>query len=335
MELLYVTHPVFAQHETGKWHPERPARLEAADRGVRASGLELTTVEPPEVDMDVLHLAHDPAYIQSLKRFLDAGGGALDQDTYAGEHSWEAALRAAGAGPMAVGWLGEHPGATAFLALRPPGHHALRNRAMGFCLFNNIAVTAQMLRARGDRVAIVDWDVHHGNGTQSTFGADPEVLYLSAHQWPFYPGEGSVDEVGWGPGEGTVVNAPFPATTAGDVYRELFERVFVPVLRQYSPDWILVSSGFDAHELDPLAEQRLVSDDYAAMAGRLRKLVPPDRIIVFLEGGYHLRAIAASVSEMLKGLAGIPDDANHLTSGSASWAALERVVEVTGRHWSL
>jgi acetoin utilization deacetylase AcuC-like enzyme len=336
VELLYVTHPVFALHETGRWHPERPARLEAADRGVRASGLALTEVRSPEVSLEVLSLAHEPSYIAAIARFVEAGGGPLDPDTYAGPHSWEAALRAAGSGPVAIEWLRARSDASAFLAIRPPGHHALRGRAMGFCLFNNVAVAAQLLRGAGERVAILDWDVHHGNGTQATFDRDPEVLYISVHQWPFYPGEGGVEETGWGEAVGTVVNVPVPAGTAGDVYRALFPQLVVPVLEQFGPDWVLVSGGFDAHDLDPLAELRLVSDDYGMMAAQLRRIVPPNRIVVFLEGGYHLQAITTSVAEMLRGLAGTNvDHGTPLVSPSASWEAFEAAAVVTGRHWRL
>ena len=204
--------------------------------------------------------------MRAIEQFCAKGGGNLDPDTYASEASWVAALHAAGAGPQAVDALRSGSADLAFLAVRPPGHHAIANQAMGFCLFNNVAVTAKMLTENGERVAIVDWDIHHGNGTQDLFVSDPNVLYLSIHQFPFYPGGGWLDEVGTGPGAGFTINIPVPGNTAGDVYEAAFDRVFIPALRQFKPDWILVSAGYDAHADDPLADGELVHGDYAMMA---------------------------------------------------------------------
>lgn len=336
MEVLYVTHPSFLAHETGAWHPERPLRLEAVERGVLSSGLRVRRVQPPEIDRATLELVHDASYIDALNRFCKAGGGALDPDTVASPASWEAALRAAGAGPAAVEALQEAgPETTAFLAVRPPGHHALRNRAMGFCLFNNAAITARYVERRGGRVAIVDWDVHHGNGTQELLGSDPNVCYLSFHQSPFYPFGGHVTETGEDAGLGTIVNVPLPAGTGGDVYRAGFERVALPMLRQFSPDWVLLSAGYDAHEDDPLAEMRLISSDYGYMAGRLTEVVSANRVIVFLEGGYNLAALTDSVAETLRGLAGTTENRPPRVSGEASWKALEAAISAARASWDL
>jgi len=335
VEVILFTHPVFALHDTGAWHPERPARLDAAERGVVSSGFAVRRIAPGEIDVELLHLVHRPEYVEAIRRFCAAGGGALDQDTIAVPDSWEAALRSAAAGVEAIDQLRTNDDATAFLAIRPPGHHALVNQAMGFCIFNNVAVSAAVLRAAGARVAIIDWDVHHGNGTQDSFDEDPEVLYVSLHQYPFYPGGGSVVEVGVGPGEGTVVNIPVPAGTGGDVYREAFDRLVGPVLAQFKPEWILISSGYDAHEDDPLAEIRLLDSDYGFMASTLRRFAPPNRVITFLEGGYHLPAITLATAATLRGLAGTHEDGATRRSPDGSHIALERAVEITSRHWDV
>jgi acetoin utilization deacetylase AcuC-like enzyme len=335
VDVLYYTHPVFHRHDTGNWHPERAARLEAADRGVASAGLTVHRFVPPEVDTESLELVHAHEYVGAVERFCVSGGGALDPDTVAGPDSWEAALRAAGAGLAAIRELSDRPDSTAFLAVRPPGHHALANRAMGFCLFNNVGVAAARLVATGSKVAVVDWDVHHGNGTQEMFWSDPNALYLSIHQYPFYPGGGALDEVGKGDAEGTIINVPMPAGTGGDVYTSVFERIFLPVLTQFEPDWILVSAGYDAHESDPLAEQRLLAPDYAVMASGLAGLVPPNRIISFLEGGYHLPAITTSVAATLQGIAGTATLTATRRSPSVSWEALEEAAAHFARYWKV
>lgn len=301
---MHVTHPSGFDHDTGLYHPERPARLKAAAEGLRQSGVAVEEVTAIPLEPADLAIVHDPVYIEAVRRFCEAGGGDLDPDTHASPGSWAAAVAAAGAGPTAVERLTAGFGGPAIVTVRPPGHHALRNRAMGFCLFNNVAITAARLRDAGQRVAIVDWDVHHGNGTQEAFYRDPDVLYVSVHQSPFYPFEGMASEVGEGDGAGTVLNVPLPAFTAGDVYRRAYEELVIPALTAFRPDWILVSCGFDAHAQDPLAELRLVEADYAFLAAALPKIVPADRIVVFLEGGYHLPAIRDSMAAVARALVG-------------------------------
>lgn len=300
--------------------------MTAAERGALSAGLAMQRIEADVVDPGLLASVHTPSYIDAIERFCASGGGPLDADTVAVEASWDAALRAAGAGPQAIDLLSAQPAATAFLAVRPPGHHALAAQAMGFCLFNNVVVTATALTARGQKVAIIDWDVHHGNGTQALVWDDPDVLYVSAHQHPFYPMTGAVIERGGPRAEGTIINVPLPAGSGGDVYREITGRIIEPALTAFEPDWILVSAGYDAHEHDPLADLRLEAADYGLMAASLARHVSPNRIITFLEGGYHLSAITESVGETLRGLDGRPT-ATHGSHQSPpeAFAVVERV----------
>ncbi len=193
----------------------------------------------------------------------------------------------------------------AFVVVRPPGHHALRDRAMGFCLLNNIAVAAAALTAVGERVLIVDWDVHHGNGTQAIFWDDPDVLYVSTHQWPLFPGSGSATEIGGPHARGLTVNIPLPPGTTGDVVRRAIDEVALPVVEEFAPTWVLVSAGFDAHRADPLAELALSSGDFAELATTVASLAPrPGRLVLFLEGGYDLEALRVSVAATVSALLG-------------------------------
>ena len=293
-------------HATPAWHPEHRGRLDAALAGIHESGLDDAAEWriPDEASVDDLVLAHDAGYVAAVEAFCLAGGGQLDPDTSATPGSWPTARRSAGAVLGAIGALRAGECDVAFAAGRPPGHHAVRDRAMGFCLFNNAAIGAASLAAAGEKVAIVDWDVHHGNGTQDIFYGDPRVLYVSTHESPLYPGTGLLRETGVGSGERTNLNLPFPAGTSGDTYRAAFDEVIVPVVEQFAPDWLIISAGFDGHRNDPLAGLRLSSADYADFARRLQRLVPARRVLVVLEGGYDLEALTYSTGATLSALVG-------------------------------
>jgi len=336
MRVLLVTHPASLAHDTGVNHPERPSRIPAVIRGVRNSGLEVVDLSAPAATDDVLTLVHEPAYISAVERFCAAGGGALDPDTVARPGSWEAAVRSAGAGPAAVAALNRGDADVAFVATRPPGHHALPARAMGFCLFNNIAITAAMLASEGLKVAIVDWDVHHGNSTQDVFYNEPSVLYLSMHEFPAYPGTGWLHEGGGRNGAGMTINFPWPTATSGTAYRWGFDAVVTPILRAYAPDWILVSAGYDAHRADPLAGINLIEADYRFMAGRLAGVVPTGRCVMFLEGGYDLAALEGSAAATLQGWQMGPSEPPVTEPGTGAAAEVAgRILAEVSRYWDV
>jgi len=242
--LLIGADDIFAAHETGRGHPERAGRLIAVREGIKRSGVtdSRRSLTVRAASRDELIRVHSPEYLDALQQRCEAGGGRLDPDTVASSGSWQAARVAAGTGLAAIEALDAGAGDAAFCALRPPGHHAVADRAMGFCLINNVAVAAAALAERGERVCVVDFDAHHGNGTQDMFWTDPRVLYVSMHQWPLYPGSGRLDECGAGAGAGTTVNLPFPAGTTGDVYLRAMDEVVTPVLERFDPTWLRAPS---------------------------------------------------------------------------------------------
>jgi acetoin utilization deacetylase AcuC-like enzyme len=305
--LLIADDPLFDAHDPGARHPERAARLQAVRDGVRLAGVDdaLVMLEPRDATREELLRVHDVAQLEMVEALSDSGGGRIDADTSVSAGSWRAAVRAAGAGLAAADALTRGEGDAAFLGVRPPGHHATARRAMGFCLVNNVAVTAAALAARGERVAIIDYDAHHGNGTQDIFWRDPRVLYMSLHEWPLYPGTGRLDDVGEGDGEGTTCNVPLPAGATGDVYLRTFDEVIQPLVERFDPAWVLVSVGYDAHRADPLTGLALSAGDYAALAARVVAMAPRQRTIMFLEGGYDLAAVRDSVSVTLSALLGV------------------------------
>jgi len=308
MSLLLVSSEHFADHQPPPGHPERAERAEVMDVAAghwRERGGEV--VAPRRATHEQLARVHDTEY---LRRISETAGQAvsLDPDTFTSSDTYEVALLAAGAAVEAVERVMGGPQTTAFALVRPPGHHAERSRAMGFCFYNNIAVAALHARTLGaHRVAIVDYDVHHGNGTQHLFESNPNVLYVSTHQFPFYPGTGAVDEIGVGAGSGFTVNLPLEAGAVDEDYRIVFAEVILPVLRQFKPDLVLVSAGFDAHERDPLANMQLTTDAFAAMTMELRAVAAEccrERMMLVTEGGYDLRALAASLESVVQTLAG-------------------------------
>ncbi len=274
--------PIFEQHDTGPGHPERPARLPALLNALE--GLDLEPIAPRAATSAELETVHPAEYIARVEDAVARGITHLDADTVLSPHSYEAAVKAAGAGLALGEALLDGRIEAGFAAVRPPGHHACTARAMGFCLFNNIAILARFLHANGKRVCIVDWDVHHGNGTEEIFRRDAEIGFCSLHQSPLYPGTGSPREVG----EGNIRNLPLPPGSGEDTYLRAFDEQVLPWLEERAPDVVLVSCGFDAHALDPLANMELLSGSYAEFTRRLTRWP----LLSLLEGGYSLEALA-------------------------------------------
>ncbi|MGZ4687989.1 MAG: histone deacetylase family protein [Acidimicrobiia bacterium] len=331
--LFVATDPVFSLHATGRGHPERPARLGAVQEGIDRAGMVEALVPLParEATAAELERVHPAPYLASLEARSRAGGGMLDADTVVSADSWRAAITAAGTGIAAIDALSTGAADAAFLALRPPGHHARPSQGMGFCLLNNVAVAAAELAERGEKVLIVDYDAHHGNGTQEIFYADPRVLYVSFHEWPLYPGTGRHDEIGHGEGEGTTVNLPLPAGATGDVYLRALDEVVAPRVEQFAPTWVLISAGFDAHRADPLTGLGLSAGDYAAIGERVAEWAEPGRLISFLEGGYDLGALRDSVAASLPTLIGAragPIEGESGTSGGPGSTVVDAVADL-------
>jgi acetoin utilization deacetylase AcuC-like enzyme len=312
-QILVVDDVLFDEHRSRGYHPERPERLTAARAAVArcvSEGMSTRRIDARDATDDELLAVHSPAYLEALAK-LAGHHAALDPDTYLAPSSVAAARRAAGASAALVDALLDHPAGAhgqppppALALLRPPGHHAKRDRGMGFCIMNNVAVAAARALARGlSRVVIIDWDVHHGNGTQDIFWTDPRVLYVSLHQFPYYPGTGAVSETGEGEGQGYTVNVPLSAGAGDAVYEAAFSRIVLPLLESYAPELVLISAGFDAHQRDPLADMIVSDAGYGAMStlvSRAAQRTAGGRLAFFLEGGYDLAALDSSLSATLR-----------------------------------
>jgi acetoin utilization deacetylase AcuC-like enzyme len=330
----FFRHPASLDHETGFGHPERADRIRAIEALLESRDwLGWEPVEAPAATEEQLLRVHPREYVERV-RAMSERGEPFDMDTPTSPGSYDAALRAAGGACALAEALLSGGERTGFSALRPPGHHAETATAMGFCLFASVAIAARhALEALGaERVLVLDWDVHHGNGTNALFHDSRELLFVSIHQFPFWPGTGPLDDVGEGDGEGYSINLPVPAGTGEAAFLSLVEHVVVPVGRQYGPDLILISAGYDAHRDDPLGGLRLDTSSYGAMASRTRALgdelgAPVGAV---LEGGYDLRALATSVAETMAALsdgAVPPEPARHQLADDAA--------AVVGRYWEL
>jgi len=306
----FLYHDFFLEHHTGWKHPEKSARLTAVMDRLRTDGLldRVLRLTPVEATPETVALVHDPAYVADIEARGAAGRlFQADADTVGSPATYRAALLAVGAVTAAIDAVFDGTAQNAFCAVRPPGHHAEHDRAMGFCFFNNVAIGALHARQRRavSRVAIVDWDVHHGNGTQNAFYADPSVLYVSTHQFPLYPGSGRRSETGEGPGLGFNLNIPLAAGSTDTDYLAAFRDEIRPAIARFKPDLILVSAGFDGHRDDPLASMRLTEQGFADMTRELTALAATHcgcRLVSVLEGGYHLPALAAAVSAHIAAL---------------------------------
>ncbi len=310
MKVGLVYSPVYLEHDTGI-HVENPGRLEAITSRMEETDLisRLIAIPPRAATLEELTLIHELRHIQNIRSISQTGGGWIDADTTVSPGSYEAAVHAAGGAIRAAESVMDGETDSAFALVRPPGHHATPDRAMGFCLFNNAAIAAAHILSKYnmERLAIIDFDVHHGNGTQAAFYSDPRVLYVSIHQHPLYPGTGFVDETGAGEAEGTTVNIALPPHCGDTEYGMAFEEVVAPAVRRYNPEFILVSAGFDSHWTEKIASMQVSVSGFGSMMSTIKTLageVCRNRLAVTLEGGYNLEALAASVTATFEILLG-------------------------------
>lgn len=304
MRTALVHHPIYERHDTGYGHPEAPRRYTAVMEALREDETFwscLTEITPEQASKGMVQAAHTPQHFKRVEAAFENGYDRLDADTVISPESFDASLYAAGGAIAGVDAVMQAEAENAFVVVRPPGHHATAERAMGFCLFNNVAVAARHAQNRYkeiDRVAIIDWDVHHGNGTQGIFYDDPSVFFFSMHQYPWYPGTGSRGETGHGRGLGTTTNVPVRAETNADEQKRVFEAAIWDIAKTFKPDLIMISAGFDAHLTDPLGQLRLEDDDYRSMTATLKEWAAETcagRVVSCLEGGYNLETLGQTV----------------------------------------
>ncbi len=342
LKTAVVTDRRYGKHFAGRAHPERPQRIEAMiDMAESMRRPDLQLITPRTATTHEIALCHRADYIAAVARTASVDRFDFDRDTHTSRDSYETALLAAGGVLTAVEAVIDAGADNAFAIVRPPGHHALPNRAMGFCFFNSLAIAAEwLIKVRGlKRVMIVDWDLHHGNGTQEIFYESPEVLYTSAHQFPHYPGTGSLHEIGHGNGLGFTINAPMPAEFGDAEYLRVFDRLILPVGRQFKPEFILVSAGFDCHFRDPLGAMRVTEAGFAAMARRVKRLASEccgGKMVAALEGGYDLEAIAESGRAVIEELGREADEPiENAGGGDGVMPMIERASQNVGRFWNL
>jgi len=333
---LYVRHPSSFGHETGA-HPENARRLLAIEEAMNARDwMSLEMLKAPAASPEQLLRVHGAEHIDAIESHVAAGAGMIDTDTITSEGSWEAALHAAGGAAAAAERLLQDGGGFAFCGTRPPGHHAERGQAMGFCLFNNVAVAAaHAVEACGaERALVFDFDVHHGNGTEAIFYEDPSTLYASVHQSPLYPGTGAAGDTGRGEGEGFTVNMPVPPGAGSEEFLSLTQHVIAPIAREHRPGILFLSAGYDAHRDDPLAQCDVTEEGYRQMAATFASLGEELQapVVICLEGGYNVTALASSVVATIEGMqsGGEPSEAPDAPAATyrehfaGSWPALRR-----------
>jgi acetoin utilization deacetylase AcuC-like enzyme len=334
MTVLLYADERFADHDTGPHHPERPARVQAVERGLEHHGLldGLLRAAPRLATDEELQLVHPASHVERIDRLAKDGGGHLDPDTVVSVESAEVARLAAGAALDAAERLQAGDADAAFLAVRPPGHHATATRPMGFCLFNSISVLAAHLAEQGERVLVVDVDAHHGNGTQDIFYEREDVAYVSWHQDPLYPGTGAAVQTGRGAGESWTVNMPMPPETTGEHYRRSLEEVVAPLAAEHGSTWLLLSAGYDGHVRDPLTDLALTSGDFADLTADLLQLVPKGRTIALLEGGYDLEGLADSAAATVAALMGERLHPEQPSSGGPGGRHVDQAIELRRRY---
>ncbi len=311
MKTALVHHPIFQKHDTGIGHPETPRRYEVVMNALQSDKIfweSLHEIKAEPVSKGIIQAAHSSEHFKRVEGAFENGVERLDADTVISMQSFDAALHAAGGACRAVDAVMTNEADNAFVAVRPPGHHATAEHAMGFCLFNNVAVAARYAQNKYkeiERVAIVDWDVHHGNGTQGIFFDDPTVFFYSMHQYPWYPGSGSRGETGFGRGKGFTMNTPVKALTTADAQKRMFESAINEIRRDFKPDLIMISAGFDAHRADPLGQLKLEDEDFVSLTRTVKDWASEacsGRIVSCLEGGYNLDSLGASVKAHVEAL---------------------------------